>query len=178
MRALTCHKVNATFKKKKKKNTTTPWLFSCSVIKIKTNMHILWSAAEPQLEGNGGFSEQWNQRLVKKKKEKKMVALWFWCIMVQLRPPKDIQGRSWNEKKKRKRRASLSVSVIKLGTKLECVCGVFCLTPPFTSPSVDTIVRYDWRSETVLLKEPGAFICEELKDWIGWNTYKTAGSVV
>ena len=103
----------------------------------------------------------------KKEKEKKngrtMVLMYHGAV-------KATQGHSGTQlkrkkkKKKRKRRASLPVSVIKLGTKLECVCGVFCLTPPFTSPSVNTFVRYDWRSERVRLKEPGAFICEELKD--------------
>lgn len=44
-----------------------PWLFSCSV--IERNMHILRSAAEPQLEGNSGGSppnskikDLWNGR--------------------------------------------------------------------------------------------------------------------
>lgn len=48
-------------------------------------MHILWSAAEPQLEGNGGFLNS------------NIKDFGYWCIMEQLRPPKDIQGRSWNE---------------------------------------------------------------------------------
>lgn len=83
-RALTYHKVTPP-----KKNHN-PWLFSCSVIE---NEH-----AYPLVCCRTSARGQWWVSPTVKSKTCVMVALWFWCVLEQLRPPKDIQGCSWSEK--------------------------------------------------------------------------------
>ena len=82
--------------------------------------------------------------------------------MEQLRPPKDIQGRSWNEnkkKKKKKGRGELHYPFQWLNSEQNWNVYVvsFVSLLHFTSPSVDTFVRYDWQSENILPKEPATF---------------------
>lgn len=58
-------KQNATLTNKQKKQNNLLVVSSCSVMTNKqTNMHILQSAAGPQLEGDGGVPQHSNQRLV------------------------------------------------------------------------------------------------------------------